>query len=252
MTSVSEIGLSKCESCGHLIDRGRLTCRNCGAVSPVKQVITNIDFYKTIRFEAWKYLSVLRQLHDSATEVDVFIANDVLGEAHMSDFKKFWKSISLTQKSGAWRNDVWTSLRVDVKLFKTLIEIDKNMSFYRFVAIQDNFLTVCEINIKAGEYLDNRAVEERIERDIRGFERSIEEDEKEIVKQEALLEVQNAERLEVLAKIDEWHKLSWFKKRKERCLSIQALNQKILLTKEYIGKCASRIEEEEEKLEKLK
>ena len=150
--SITSSGLTKCESCGHWVTKGRLTCQNCGAVADIKQAISNIDFYKSIeRYEAEEYRKILENLNDWALDCDSIMISNIVVEIHQADFRKFRDIVAINLKHGATYHE---KLNPNIRLFKTYISVGDD-SFTRFVAIEGENMYICEVSEYATIYLDD-------------------------------------------------------------------------------------------------
>lgn len=153
--SISEISIHKCTSCGHNIARGRLTCNNCGAASPLGdgESLCNYDYYLECDKRGVERLSeVLNNLYSFATKVTNFYSgNEVTGEAKMNDFEQYYSEITKIQKGG-WARSNYRILEPTIRLFMTHHVINKDTAFDRFIAIEDGVLMICEINSIARMY----------------------------------------------------------------------------------------------------
>lgn len=155
--SISEASIHKCGSCGHNIARGRLTCSNCGAASPLGEgeSICNYDYYlKCGESNAEGLRNTLYDLYRFATKVTNFYSgNEVIGEAKMNDFEQYHKRVTERKsRGGSWGRGIVMGLKPNIRLFMTHHKVDKDTSFDRFIAIEDAVLIICEVNSIARMY----------------------------------------------------------------------------------------------------
>jgi len=184
--SMSDIGIYKCEACGHNIARGRLTCANCGSASPlgVGESICDYDFYLSLAEDASP--ETLRNLeacidilHDFATPVAaIYSGNEVVAEVKINDFHRFYDKFCSHSKHYYKK---YTVLKEGVVLYVTHHVVDKDTSFDRFVAIESGIITVCEINSDASFYIQAKI---DVNRDLNTHDRRSEQLELQISKLE--------------------------------------------------------------------
>jgi len=155
--SISEMSIHKCTSCGHNIARGRLTCNNCGAASPLgdSESLCNYDHYlECDESGAERLTKLLDDLYSFATKVTEFYSgNEVTGEAKMNNFEHYYSKITTTERS-TWARGSYSILKPTIRLFMTHHVIDKDTAFDRFIAIEDGVLMICEINSIARMYFE--------------------------------------------------------------------------------------------------
>ena len=240
MSSMNTLGVHKCESCGHLIGRGRLTCSHCGAAASIKTELTaGIDFYKTISEGFEKYYDALRQLFYYSVNVNTFFSgNDVTAEVQFENFLDFWKEISVT-KHRNYRE--YKTKRDDVRLFKSYIKVNKDVSFFRFIAVDKGILYLCEINAEAEKYLSEKKFEEQNARRARKTDRKIKELNSILSNHKTDLEYKQAKKLELEESIKEWKSKSWLERRKTKCATTEAVTTEIAETEKNISKLNSDI-----------
>lgn len=225
MSSVSKLGVFECSSCGHLIGRGRLTCSHCGAAAPVKTVLTaGITFYKTINRDFENHHGALSQLLYLSTKINtIFPGNDVTIEIQFENFLDFWQEISARTYSHREVRHV----RKSVRLFQSLIKIDKDVSFFRFIAVDGGILYLCEVNTKAESYLSEKKWEAQKARRLREIDRKIRETTSVLGKYRIDLEHKQAKKSELESVIMKWKSESWLERRKTKCVSTERISSEI-------------------------
>lgn len=240
MSSMNTLGVHKCESCGHLIGRGRLTCSHCGAAASIKTELTaGIDFYKTINEDFEKYYEALRQLFYYSVNVNTFFSgNDVTAEVQFENFLDFWKEISIRKHTSHGTHE---SKRDGVRLFKSFIKVSKDVSFFRFIAVDKGILYLCEINAEAKSYLSEKKFEEQKAKQARKTDRKIKELNSILSNYKIDLEYKQAKKLELEEAIKEWKSKSWLERRKTKCVTTEAVITEIAETEKSISKLNSDI-----------
>jgi hypothetical protein len=251
--SITETSIYKCESCGHLIERGRLICKNCGAAAPIQEIISDINFYENVcPYDAFKYKMALTYLDEWAVLADRFIASGLLGEVHISDFLAYW--IALTEKKlrGYGSHLEWNQeFRKNVKLFKTYIPIDNELKFYRYVAIDDGIAYICEINEKAWECISDMNFEYDRQRDIKYIENKIKELKNVITSELENLRKNQIVLNEINSQIEERNKKSFIYKMKNKKPNVTELLKSIDRIKIFLADKKKCLSEEEEKLRRI-
>ena len=156
--SLANADLEKCESCGHLIARGRLTCGNCGAAA--SRIVSIGDYNYYLRVPSWGLRvasETLTRLYQRAKNVDrFFTGNDIIGEIHVSDFVEFFKMMTFDIECSDDYEVYNRQWKEGLQLYRIYVTISKDVSIYRFIAILDGTITVCEINQDATADIDER------------------------------------------------------------------------------------------------
>lgn len=172
--SMANVDLENCDSCGHLIARGRLTCNNCGASAPKPELVGNYNFYQTIIPSSRNYLisvkCTLERIFDRAIIIDrFFTGNDVIGEVHISNFMTFFNELTSGQNNrGVSGYKGWLDA---LQLYRVDIVIDKDTIIHRFIGVLNGTIRVCEINSLARGYVDDLiAIEEAKEKELKRLE----------------------------------------------------------------------------------
>jgi hypothetical protein len=237
---MSTLGVHKCESCGHLIGRGRLTCSHCGAAASIKTELTaGIDFYKTISGDFETHHKALTNLFYYSVNVNTFLSgNDVTAEVQFENFLDFWHEIS-TRKST--RYSFHRERREGVRLFQSLIEVSKDVKFFRFIAVDKGILYLCEINSKARNYLDKKAREVRKAEQKRKFDREIRDLNAALDRYRISLEAKQARKLELEEIIEKWKSKPWMERRKTKCTSTKFILSEIAKLEENIMELNTKI-----------
>lgn len=250
MSSISELGLHKCDSCGHLIGRGRLTCSHCGAAASIKTELTaGIDFYKIIKEDFEQYYDALVDLFDYSTNVNTFFSgNDITAEIQFENFSDFWREISIRVDG---RYGHYSKRREGVRLFRSLIKVSKDVSFFRFIAVDKSILYLCEVNTEARNYLDKKVHKAQQARQKREADRKIKDLNGVLDRYRISLESKQAEKLELEEVIEEWNSKSWMGRLRTACASTKIVSSEIAKLEENIMELNAEIAVREDQRKRI-
>lgn len=214
----------ECESCGHLIGKGRLTCRNCGAASSIPRRVTdewesNFDTKDLAKLEVLYHL--FERLKFLSRPVANLIISNVTIELHFTDIEQFIKASFAHHRNFPFKIPIekyW--INKVRRYFPTYI--DEVEDFYRIVChhTESNKITLFEMSksfLKVSLQLTTewRTKLEKQEKECK--EQELKEEQAKEEKEERLRQHNWNKRKALLEEaLAEYDKLSWWEKRKTR------------------------------------